>query len=257
MGKLTQLCFFLGLLLTPGVVLLAQAAPDALSATSIDTQKSDALVKQLDQADESEWIDLYKEFLSSADQYQPFAIYAVAYSLLQRGKKGEAAFWYSVAKLRASYDALRCADLSAGRAIIFLEDRYPELGINLKCKYDRLHDGLSMALRWDEKHQYNYDPRWVNLFAQGASAKGNITRPESTWPQFHQNARNEVARGLRTIESQGTERWNSTQRLSAQKGLNDYEATLKRAKETHDSQLEKKLEQMQRTKSALEACLKE
>lgn len=232
----------------------AAAQPAAAARAEIDTKKSDALVSKLENISDSEWDALYKEFTQNADQYQPFAMYAMAHALLKRGKKGESAYWYAIGRIRAGYDAAR-ADFSARRGLEVLEIKYPELSINLKCKYERIHDGFMLALQWDEKNPYNYDPRWVTLLSGGTG--GELAQPESVWPQIRKNSRNEVLMMLRSVEGKGKGGWETAQRSSAQKGLADYEAMRKRAKEKNDAQLEKILERQGRIKAALEACLQE
>jgi len=237
--------------------LLHAQTKDAAVEAAIDTRATDEFVRKLASAKDSELSALYKSFSEHPDIYQPLAFHALAYSLYQHGKKGEAAFWYSVGKLRAEYDTGRCRSPLARGALVYLESRYPELSINLKCKYERMHEALAMALTWDEKYPYSYDRRWVNFFASSENPAADISQPSNQWPQIRQRARSELSSTLRALSQQGQERWNSKQRVSAKKGLEEYENNLKRAKAENDVQLQKRLEQLSRARSALEACLRE
>ncbi len=233
------------------------AGPAAIDTNAINTKLSDDLVHRLESAEDKDWAAIYKTFTEHPEQYQPFALYAMSRAILKRGDKDESAFWYAVGKIRSSFDAARCADYTAGESLVILEQQYPELSINFKCKYDRFRNSLIKALAWDEKNPYRYDHRWINLLGSGLKTSGSMSLSEATWPQIRQTTREEMVSTVHQLESQGKERWNSTQRGSAQKGVDEYENTLKRAKAENNAELEKLLERLKRTKDALEACLKE
>ncbi|WP_079214552.1 hypothetical protein [Herbaspirillum robiniae] len=121
--------------------------------------------------------------------------------LYQQGKTDEAIFWLSAARLRANYDALRCADASArpaARAIMSVVPR--EL---LRTQFDdlpKLRRIVDEVVRWDEATPHNYDQRWINLHGDetDAGAAGNAPQslPHGEWPALAAKARADYVASL-------------------------------------------------------------
>jgi hypothetical protein len=72
--------------------------------------------------------DLVRDIEKHSGNYAPPVFFALANLLYRQGKTNDAIFWFNAGLLRGSYDAARCADVSARDAIsIFVRETPVEL----------------------------------------------------------------------------------------------------------------------------------
>lgn len=146
-----------------------------LLATTTGDQ-SDALIAQIE---------------SHSGDYAPPVLFMLSVVLYQHRFLDDATFWYNAARVRASFDAARCADVTARGAVMKLMSQVP---VPLRrAQFDdteKLHDIAQRAVKWDETTPYHYDYRWINLSGMNAVASGMgntdvlnrpMTLPQEQW----------------------------------------------------------------------------
>lgn len=179
-------------------------APQAMpqdDRSPIDISPSTQVLEKLASTTGHENDALIAEIQNNAGNYQPSVLVALTLVLYRQGKTDEAIFWLSAARLRANYDAARCADASArpaARAIMSVVPR--ELLRAQFADLPKLRKIVSEVVRWDESTPYNYDQRWINLQGSGAnagtSASAPMSLPREEWPALAAKTRADYVTSL-------------------------------------------------------------
>lgn len=185
------------------------AAPEPNSALAdIDTRLTDAAVQALQHGGADAKRETLAAIRAAPGRYAPPALYALAQALYEAGEKDEAAFWFYGAQLRASFDANRCADPYARRALDVLNRQYGR-DINRHALQDlaKLEALIPRVVAWDRATPHAYDHRWINLHGVNATLAGRRARatapplalslPESQWPEIAARTREEYLAGFR------------------------------------------------------------
>lgn len=181
-------------------------APTGEYAT-IDMAASIKLMKSLQSASQGERDQAVREVLDNPQSVIPPVLCQLSAVLFERGEKDEVAFWFQAGRLRARYDANRCADISAREAVGVLNQRYgPTVNKYLFQDDERLKRTVYRAAEWEEKTPHDYDHRWINLHGlhaiqsgldpNGKSAKAPLSLPEDQWPRIAQETRDNYLKGL-------------------------------------------------------------
>ena len=117
--------------------------------------------------------------------YMPPVFFPMARRLFDAGEPEPAYFWYAFGRLRARYDAARCADESAAAAVDALIETLPrELRSHVaQIDPDDVVPLFRRLVRLDKKTPRNYDHRWINLHGLHAILNQTpLSLPESQWP---------------------------------------------------------------------------
>ena len=174
---------------------------------TIDMTASEKLMKSLQSTSQSVRDQAVQEVLDTPQSVIPPVLCQLSAVLFERGEKDEAAFWFQAGRLRARYDANRCADISAREAVGVLNQRYgPNVNKYLFQDDERLKRTVYRAVEWEEKTPHDYDHRWINLHGlhaiqsgldpNGKSAKAPLSLPEDQWPRIAQETRDNYLKGL-------------------------------------------------------------
>jgi hypothetical protein len=141
--------------------------------SSIDTKPTMAIVQKLHGTVGHENDDLIEQITKNGGNYMPPTLFAVAEWFYRQGDINNAIFWFNAARLRGTFDATLCTDVSARSAIPALIQQMPrEL---IKKQFDdvtTLKEIIDRVLKWDEATPYNYDHRWINLHGMRAINSG-------------------------------------------------------------------------------------
>lgn len=181
-------------------------APTGEYAT-INMAASNKLIQSLQSSSRSERDQAAQVVLDNPQSVIPPVLCQLSAVLFERGEKDEAAFWFQAGRLRARYDANRCADVSAREAVGVLTQRYgPDINKYLFQDDERLKRTVHRAVEWEEKTPHDYDHRWINLHGlhaiqsgldpNGKSAKAPLSLPEDQWPRIAQETRDTYLKGL-------------------------------------------------------------
>ena len=128
--------------------------------------------------------------------------------LYEKGNPEEAYFWFCLGRMRARYDAARCADATARGGVAILID-----GVNremrryvTRMKSDDILPFGKRLLKLDAETPYNYDHRWLNLHGMNAFGPGTgqaLSVPEKEWPALLKQTRDDL---LTSFEEMAKER---------------------------------------------------
>ena len=175
---------------------------------SIDTKLAIETMRRLQGTVGNENDELISEIESNSGNYAPPVLFALASLLYKQGKSDDAIFWFNAARLRANFDAARCADVSARSAVPALVAHIP---IQLRrSEFDdlaKLRTIIHRVVQWDESTPYNYDYRWINLHGLDAiqSGLGNadatnkpLSLPREEWGALAQKTRASYVSGFDT-----------------------------------------------------------
>lgn len=158
---------------------------------SIDTRPVQATIHELLATSGNENTKLIDDIEQNSGNYPPPVFFVLASVLYRQGKLDEAIFWYNAGRLRGSFDAGRCADVSARSGVADMVMQMPAQ--LLRQQYDdptKLRKIISQVVHWDETTPYHYDYRWINLHGMGAitSSLGNgslqskqLSLPQEQW----------------------------------------------------------------------------
>jgi Rap1a immunity proteins len=166
---------------------------------AIDTKLAIETIRKLQGTAGSESDVLISDVENNSGNYAPPVLFALASLLYKQGRSDDAVFWFNAARLRANFDAARCADLSARSAVPALVAQIP---VQLRrSQFDdaaKLKDIINRVVQWDESTPYNYDYRWINLHGLDAmrSGLGNadttnkpLSLPREEWGGLAQKTR--------------------------------------------------------------------
>ena len=165
----------------------------AESHRSIDTKLSIDTIKKLKSESAEERASTVKQILETPGNYAPPVLYLLSSVLFDEGRKDEAMFWFYAGQIRGTFDANRCADVSARQAIPTLNQLFSSR-INQYAFQDvaKLKATVEKALEWDVKTEYKYDHRWINLHGMGAftgSGGSALSLPKEEWDRIAKETR--------------------------------------------------------------------
>lgn len=164
---------------------LAQAMRGAYG--TIDTRGTDELVGRLRQQYGSDKRIAMREVAGRPAIVMPPVLYALA-SALADERPEDAVFWYHCGRIRAVYDALRCRDQTARKALNVIRTLLsPELQKEMFYRRDRLVRLAEKAIAWDLDTPRYYDQRWPALYGDAAKTSDgaeDLQVPESEWPEI-------------------------------------------------------------------------
>jgi ankyrin repeat protein len=157
---------------------------------SIDTKKNIAIMQKLLGTSAHENDGLADQIVKDSGSYEPPVLFALAGLFYRQGDIDNAIFWFNAARLRGSFDAVICTDISARSAISALVYQIPRDLI--KKQFDdipKLKSIISSVLKWDETTLYKYDHRWISLHGMNAinsgigleNGGGPLTVPRESW----------------------------------------------------------------------------
>lgn len=196
------------LTVTFAAVSAAQNAAAEDEYARIDTQSMEAAIAGLTSADAGERRKTLAAIRQAPENYPPPVFYTMSGVLFEAGAKDEAAFWFYAAQLRASFDANRCADVYARRAVDVLNYQHGK-AINRHAASDiaKLEALIPKVVEWDRRTPHAYDHRWINLHGLNATAAGQRAReaagnpalslPRTQWPEIAERTRTEYLAGFR------------------------------------------------------------
>jgi WD40 repeat protein len=175
----------------------------------IDTKPIEAVMFRLKATSGYENDDLVRDIEKHSGNYAPPVFFALANLLYRQGKTNDAIFWFNAGLLRGSYDAARCADVSARDAIsIFVRETPVELRQAQFADDAKLQAILQQVIEWDRVTPYHYEYRWINLHGMNAMQSGlghnqadtlALSEPESTWPALAKKNRDDYEAGLEKV----------------------------------------------------------
>ena len=166
---------------------------------TIDTTQTIALMRTLGATSGHENDALVDGIKARADTHPPPVFFALAQLLYQRGDLDDSIFWFNAGRLRASYDAMRCADISARSAVPALVMQIPvELRKAQFGDPDKLRTIITKVIAWDEATPHNYDHRWINLHGLQAFGGGTapLSVPQDKWDGLARQVREDYRKGL-------------------------------------------------------------
>jgi hypothetical protein len=175
----------------------------------IDTRKTLEVVEDMSSQDPRRVSRAIAKIIAGPGKFQPPALFALAASLHKQGKAEEAIFWLNAGRVRARFDANRCADVSARQAVRVISMQMPADLIKEQFKdLERFRSLVVKAIEWDRGTPHDYDHRWINLHGMGAMISGleneasedrkpaETSLPEEQWPAIAEQTREEYLRGL-------------------------------------------------------------
>lgn len=170
---------------------LAQNAPAQFRGVyaSINMRSTEEMIQRLGVAYGSDRRLAIKEVQSSPSSYMPPVLYALANALAEDYSE-KAIFWYHVGRLRAVFDALRCRDKTARKAVTILgRNLSEELRSAQRDNPPRALAVARRAIKWDATNPRDYDHRWVTLpgFTGQTAPLADAaprTYPETEWPDI-------------------------------------------------------------------------
>jgi hypothetical protein len=173
--------------------------PPAPTHAEIDVVRQNAALAALHGAEQAWRAQTVAAVLAAPQAYAPPVLAALAAVLFAGDRRGEAAFWFYAAQLRARFDANRCADPTAAGAVAVLTQRYgPEINRHAFADRTALRTTVERVVAWDRQTPHEYDHRWINLHGMGAvtGSAGPLSRPEVEWPAVAERTRVEYLDGL-------------------------------------------------------------
>jgi WD40 repeat protein len=179
---------------------------------AIDTKPIEATMLKLRNTVGHENDDLIHDIEQHSDKYAPPVFFVLADLLYRQGNLPDAIFWFNAGRLRAEFDAARCADVSARDAVSVLVMETPvDLRKAQFNNVDQLRSIIQKVIQWDATTPYNYDYRWINLHGMNAMESGlgqtvassqPLSLPESTWTGLAKKNREDYAKGLEEAVAQ-------------------------------------------------------
>ncbi len=172
---------------------------------SIDTKPTIAILQKLHATLAHENDALINQMVNNPGDFMPPALFGLADLLYRRGDIGDAIFWFNAARLRGSFDAALCTDISARSAIPALVQQIPRDLI--KKQFDdipQLKNIIDRVIKWDKATPYNYDHRWISLHGINAinnglgSADQNspLTVPRERWYDLAKQNRDQYSKSF-------------------------------------------------------------
>lgn len=132
---------------------------------------------------------LIEKIKAAPGDYAPPVFMLVALRLYELKDAEGAYFWYCFGRLRGSYDADRCADVSARQGIgLMTMEIDPQLtAYPKKMRTGDIVPFAKKIVKLDAETPCNYDHRWINLHGMGAFLGGSqeLSLPKSQWPGLH------------------------------------------------------------------------
>jgi hypothetical protein len=175
----------------------------------IDTRKTLEVIQDMASQDHRRVSRATTKIIANPRTFQPPAFFALAASLYKEGKAEDAIFWLNAGRVRARFDANRCADVSARQAVRVLSMQMPEGLIKEQFKdLERLRSLVAKAIEWDRATPYDYDHRWINLHGMTAMIAGlekeggedrkpvETSLPEEQWSTIAEQTRERYLREL-------------------------------------------------------------
>jgi len=189
----------------------------------IDTRRTLEVIQEMSSQDHRRVRRAIAKIIADPGIFQPPAFFVLAASLYKEGKAEEAIFWMNAGRVRARFDANRCADVSARQAVRVLSMQMPADLVKEQFKdLDRLRSLVVKAIEWDRATPYDYDHRWINLHGMAAMIAGlekeggedrepaETSLPEEQWPAIAEQTREtylleleEVIADIRNNKSNG------------------------------------------------------
>ena len=173
---------------------------------AIDTKQAIETIHRLQGTVGNDNDGLISDVENNSGNYAPPVLFALTSLLYKQGRSDDAIFWFNAARLRANFDAARCADVSARSAVPALVAQIP---VQLRrSQFDdpaKLKDIIHRVMQWDESTPYNYDYRWINLHGMDAirSSMGNadttnrpLSLPREEWGVLAQKTRTDYLGSL-------------------------------------------------------------
>ncbi|KAA9129675.1 hypothetical protein F3N42_15025 [Marinihelvus fidelis] len=132
-----------------------------------------------------------KKVLAEPNDFSPPVLYALSYALFERDRKDEAAFWFYAGQLRASSDAEKSLDASAGQAVAVLNQQFgTPINQYMITDIPALRTTVERVVQWDRENQRNYDPRWIALHGMDAFTESTIAfEPAEEWDRINEETR--------------------------------------------------------------------
>ncbi len=194
----------------------------------IDTSSTIRAVEILRGKDEGARKALIDDIQKNSANYMPPVFFTLAQTLWELGKKEDAYFWFNAGYLRASFDAARCADVSARQAVAVMIMGLPqELYKSQFDDVDKLKEIVLKVIKWDEETPHNYDHRWINLHGMGAMISSldkdkkekvpQLSIPKSEWDSLAKQQREKYFTELTELSS-------STGKMKKQKNIDEPDA---------------------------------
>ena len=173
---------------------------------SIDTKPIAAVMIRLQKTVGHENDGLIVEIEHAPGNYAPPIFFALSRTLFKQGDLDDAMFWFNAARLRAEFDAARCADPTARSAVSAMVSTMPvELRRAQFNDLMKLKDTIHKVVEWDRSTPYNYEYRWINLSGLNAISSGMgdaaadnkpLSLPKEQWPALAEKNRQDYLASL-------------------------------------------------------------
>lgn len=169
---------------------------------TIDTALMQETIQRLSSGPTDDRRKVVQEILASPQRYAPPVFYMLSSVLFGEDKKDDAAFWFYAGQLRASFDASRCADVSARQAVEVMNQQFGspinQYAFKNTAKLEAL---IPKVIEWDRKTAHAYDHRWINLHGMNAMMSGldpkkrenpaPLSLPREQWDSIAEKTRQE------------------------------------------------------------------
>jgi hypothetical protein len=181
------------------------AIPAQGEYASIDTKPSVAAIRTLAGTVGHENDSLVGTIVQNSGSYNPPVLFALAALLYRQGNIDAAVFWLNAARMRATFDAQRCTDVSARSAVGELVRQMPrELIVAQFRDRNALLNTIDRVIAWDDSTPEGYDPRWISLHGVQAIQAGMgmrtpgkpLTVPAKQWPALRKSVHNDLRAGM-------------------------------------------------------------
>ena len=102
-----------------------------------------------------------------------------------------AIMWYWLGKMRANYDAMRCADESARRGVPALNEHVPDVVLYIQAHPHESSAAGFETLAWDAERPSLASPLWICFHGMTSlyTSEPPCLVPEDQWPALSQQVR--------------------------------------------------------------------
>lgn len=156
----------------------------------IDIERHTSAIKSLLSEDKKLKDETIDSITNNPNYYNPPVLYALSKVFFNQDKKGEAAYWFYFAQLRARIDANICLDNTAKKEVSILDNIYaPEIIKYSFQDIEKLEITIKKVVDFIRTNDENYDHRWINLHGMLAFSLGfdkdlenvGLSEPKEKW----------------------------------------------------------------------------
>jgi hypothetical protein len=166
----------------------------------IDIARDVFAIEALNGNNQDRKMQVIDSIVKNPDYFNPSVLFVLSRELRVQNRIDEAAFWFYLADLRATYDVNLCMDKSAERPYLCMLDNYGSLFYeNIFLEPDKYQGIIRKVIDFTKKHDEKYDHRWINLHGFDAFLVSmgdkpmmeELSRPTKKWKRIKKRTINQ------------------------------------------------------------------